>query len=161
VSYFGSGKYFTPYDCGHNQTLYGSFDGIYGGGCIRPDQIGDPNLSGDERTVNKWFDYNAYATPAAGTYGNARTNSLEGPGLNVHHLSLAKTFSFSERFKLTYTLSVSNVFNHPNFYPPDGDLYCVEGDYCGATLYYTLGVGGGAPENGGHRTVAMKLKFEF
>ena len=161
VSYFGSGKYFTPYDCGYNQTLYGSFDGIYGGGCIRPDQISDPNLSGSERSVNRWFDYTAYATPRPGTYGNAKTNSLEGPGLNVHHLSLAKTFSFSERFKLTYTLSVSNIFNQPNFYPPDGDLYCVEGDYCGATLYYTLGVGGGAPENGGHRTMAMKLKFDF
>ncbi|HEV8590969.1 MAG TPA: hypothetical protein VGQ55_02625, partial [Pyrinomonadaceae bacterium] len=161
VSYFGSGKYFTPYDCGHNQTLYGSFDGIYGGGCIRPDAVSDGNLPRDERTVNRWFDYTAFATPSPGTYGNAKTNSLVGPGLHVHHLSLAKTFAFSERFRLTYTASISNIFNTPNFYQPDGDLYCAEGDYCGATLYYTLGVGGGAPENGGHRTVAMKLKFDF
>ena len=154
VSYFGSGKYFTPYDCGHSTNQYGE-------SCIRPDQIRDGNLPSGDRDVNRWFDYEAFVVPQPGTYGNTKANSLEGPGLNVHHLSLAKTFSFSERFKLTYTLSVSNIFNHPNFYPPDGDLYCVEGDYCGATLSYTLGVGGGAPENGGHRTMAMKLKFDF
>jgi hypothetical protein len=160
ISYIGSGQYFTPYICGQSQAKYGT----YGGGCIRPDVSGDPNFSRSQRSVEQWYNSSAFSIPTSGTYGNAKADSLEGPGLHVHHISLAKTFSWNERYKLTYTWSVANIFNTPNFGNPSGDIHCVlnnPDDYCGAALGYTLGVGGGAPENGGHRSMYMKLRFEF
>jgi Carboxypeptidase regulatory-like domain/TonB dependent receptor len=153
VSYFGSGQFVTPYSCGNNQNLYGSF----GGGCIRPDLTGD---SAGPQTVEKWFNPDAFSVPSPGQYGNAKASSIEGPGLLVTSLSVAKVFPVRENLRMTYTLGIGNVFNTPNFFNPDGDIYC-HSDYCGASLYYTLGVGLSSPENAGHRTMYMKLRLEF
>ena len=156
VSYFGSGRYFKPYVCGFAVAEYGE-------NCIRPDALRDGNLPRGERTTDRWFDQSAYVAPQPGTYGNALPYSLEGPGLHVHHLSLSKVFSISERFKLTYTFAVSNIFNTPNFENPDGGIACSPDPtaYCGARITETLGVGGGHPENAGHRTGSMTLRFNF
>lgn len=151
VSYFGSGFFGTPYSC--NQDL----PQVFGGGCYRPDQIGDPALPRGQRTVALWFNLGAYADPAFGTYGNAVANTIEGPGLHAHHLSMAKTFAFKERYKLTFTAAFSNIFNTPNFGGPDTDI----NPDTNAGIYYTLGNGGGAPENAGHRVGYFKLRFEF
>jgi hypothetical protein len=153
VSYFGSGQYFTPYSCGNNQNLYGTL----GDGCIRPNLIGDPI---GQRTVERWFNPDSYSVPEAGKYGNAIANSIEGPGLKVHNVSFAKEFPIKDKFKIIYTLGIGNIFNTPNFYNPDGDIYC-QSDYCGAALNYTLGVGLSSPENAGHRSMYMKLRLEF
>lgn len=159
VSMLGSGQYFTPYTCGQSQARYGT----YNGGCVRPNVTGDPMDVSGGRTIDNWFNGTVYSVPAPGTYGNALANSIEGPGLNVHHLSLIKSVLLKERFKFTYTLGIGNLFNHPNFSNPSGDVSCVATG-CGINpigVGGTLGAGGGAPENGGYRTMYMKLRFEF
>ncbi|HTK27351.1 MAG TPA: carboxypeptidase regulatory-like domain-containing protein [Pyrinomonadaceae bacterium] len=155
VSYIGSGFYVTPYSCNNSGNI-----NLYGGDCYRPDQIGNPELSRGERNPDRWFDGTAFADPGPGTYGNALAASIEGPGIHAHHLSVAKTFSFSERYKLTFTAAFSNIFNTPNFDVPDSDIYS-DDSYSGQRIYYTTGNGGGAPENAGHRVGYFKLRFEF
>jgi hypothetical protein len=102
-----------------------------------------------------------------GRYGNASANSLHGDPLNVHHLSISKTFPLSERVHMTYTALISNLFNHPHYYNPDGTItdYTVSGPPgCVGRL---AGFGCGAAEWGGEynhagfRSIAMKLRFEF
>ena len=60
----------------------------------------------------------AFATPAAGTFGNSRRNDLSGPNLTQLDLTLQKEFAFTERTRLKFTSDVYNVFNHANFANP-------------------------------------------
>jgi len=105
--------------------------------------------------------------PVVGRYGNGSANSLHGDPLNVHHLSISKTFPLTERVRMTYTALISNLFNHPHYYNPDGTItdYTVSGPPgCVGRL---AGFGCGAAEWGGEynhagfRSIAMKLRFEF
>lgn len=62
-------------------------------GAPRPDRrIGNGNLPSDQRAVNKWFDKNAFTTPALYNFGNAGRNVLIGPGAANLDLSLFKSF---------------------------------------------------------------------
>jgi hypothetical protein len=79
-----------------------------------PDAISSP-YANFNRTINQWFNPAAYAAPQKGHFGNASPNSLEGYGINVQHISLAKGFQITERLRATFTGSFSNMFNHPHF----------------------------------------------
>ena len=60
----------------------------------------------------------AFATPAAGTFGNQRRNDLSGPGLVQMDLTLQKEFAFTERFRFKFVADAFNVLNHANFANP-------------------------------------------
>ena len=60
--------------------------------------------------------------PAPGTFGNSGINILEGPGLQMNNISLAKTFSFRERFRFTFMAAAQNAFNHANFSIPSSNI---------------------------------------
>ncbi len=79
-----------------------------------PDAISSP-YSGFNRTINQWFNPAAFTVPQKGHFGNASPNSLEGYGINVQHVSLAKSFRITERLRTTLTGSFSNLLNHPHF----------------------------------------------
>jgi hypothetical protein len=72
--------------------------------------------------VNHWFNTSCFATPPNGRFGNSGAFVLEGPGYNMQDVSLAKTFSITERIKFTFTAAASNVLNHPNFAPPAANI---------------------------------------
>ena len=81
-----------------------------------PDAIANPySGSGYTRTINQWFNPAAFAVPHKGHFGDASPNSLEGYGINVQHISFAKSFNITERLHTTFTGSLSNMFNHPHF----------------------------------------------
>jgi hypothetical protein len=44
---------------------------------------------------------------------------VAGPGFGRLDLSLFKDFRFAERFRLQFRWEFFNIFNHPNFNPPD------------------------------------------
>jgi len=105
--------------------------------------------------------------PVVGRYGNASANSLHGDPLDVHHLSVSKAFPLTERVRMTYTALISNLFNHPHYYNPDGTItdYSVNGNIGCVGVLGGLGCGGsetGAEYNhAGFRSIAMKLRVEF
>jgi hypothetical protein len=83
----------------------------------RPDQVGDPNLPRDERTLKQWFNTEAFMAPSAGRFGNASRNSIAGPGMVQVNLSVGRTIRFGpdHRRRLDIRWEMQNVFNHPNF----------------------------------------------
>jgi hypothetical protein len=101
-----------------------------------------------------------------GRFGNAGIYILHGDPLNVHHLSVIKTFRLNERMKLTYTAMISNLFNHPHYYNPDGTI--TDDGITGANCVGNLtALGCGYTESGfeynhaGFRSIAMKLQLDF
>jgi hypothetical protein len=69
-------------------------------------------------SATEWFDPTAFTLPVAGTYGNVGRNSLTGPGLQDFDLSLFKTVSVTEKFRLQFRAECFNVLNHVNFGMP-------------------------------------------
>ncbi len=87
-------------------------------GQLRPDQIRDGNLPSNQRTPEHWFDVSAYQTPADFTFGNAKRNSLEGPGFRTVDLYFRKAFAIKEQ-RLEVRADLFNALNHPNFGMPE------------------------------------------
>jgi Carboxypeptidase regulatory-like domain len=79
--------------------------------------IGDPHLSNP--TVQNWYNVNAFAQPAAGTFGDERRNSLFGPDFSEVNFSLGKNFSIREGIGLQFRIDAYNIFNHPSFSNPN------------------------------------------
>ena len=81
-----------------------------------------PNVVGSAKVsnpgVNEWFNPNAFATPAAGTFGNESRNTLIGPNWRDLDLSLGKTFLFTEGMRFEVRADMYDALNHPNFSQP-------------------------------------------
>jgi hypothetical protein len=73
-------------------------------------------------TLNCWFNPAAFAKPTPGTFGDSARTSLYGPKLVVVNMSLAKTFSISERVHMELRGDFVNALNHPSFNFPNSDL---------------------------------------
>ena len=52
----------------------------------------DPDLPGDQRTLARWFNTDAYALNALGTWGNAGRNTFFGPGITNVDASIIRNF---------------------------------------------------------------------
>lgn len=115
MSEFRSGQYFTPSFSGSDPSNTNTFGGV-------PDRIADGNLPSDQRSINQWFDTAAFIVPPKGRFGNSGINILEGPGQQVHHLSVNKRFPLGDRFNLDFFSRMTNLFNHPSFAIPRTDI---------------------------------------
>jgi hypothetical protein len=63
------------------------------------DQVGDPR-SGFTRSRTKWFNTDAFAPPATGTFGTSGRNTLFGPYQSNIDVSLFKIVRFGENIRL-------------------------------------------------------------
>jgi len=126
---FRTGRPFTR-RAGNNDTAIG---GARGGGLVSAfaDCVRDGSLSGSERTIDRWFDSTAYATPTAlnpstGTVtarlGNCGRNTLRGPSLTNFDMALARVFNFGEERSLEIRWEMFNMFNTPQFALPERNI---------------------------------------
>ena len=123
------------------------------GATVRPDQVGKCNLSNP--TPNRWFNIDAFQqTPAgAGRVGNAAIGSCVGPSTVTVAGGLSKTFAITERVKMRFEATFTNILNHPNFAPPATDLSTP------STFGVTQTVVG--VQNAGNRTGQLSLRLDF
>lgn len=85
----------------------------------RPDLIGNPNLGNKVNPKTGWWDRNAFAMPAPGTFGNSGKGILTGPGYVGTDLAISKNFNFSEGKALQFRWEMFNAFNQVNFLSPN------------------------------------------
>ncbi len=96
----------------------------------RADLVGNPSLPGGRATaqqLQEWFNTQAFALNALGTFGNSERNFLEGPGLANLDFSVVRSFPirkgpFAERQALQFRSEFFNGLNHPNFNAPTASV---------------------------------------
>jgi hypothetical protein len=110
-----TGEHFTP-------GLAAAVSNSAGGGGDRPNRIADGNLPSDQRSIDRWFDLTAFATPAQFNFGNAGRGILTGPGFFNLDAGIHRVFPINERFKLTYRWEMFNAFNRANFSVPNASI---------------------------------------
>jgi hypothetical protein len=128
-------------------------DVVNRGAYLRPDQVSTNLYSGQSRA--HYFNLAAFSPTPVGTgrFGNAGVGILEGPGTAAVSLGLAKVFPVTERVRMRFESTFTNVLNHTNFAPPPTQI----------DVPATFGVLS-APqtaENAGNRTGQMALRIEF
>jgi hypothetical protein len=115
VTFLASGLGFSPTYSGADPSNTGTFGGL-------PDLVGTPKNVPGGKSYNNWFNTAAFAVPQNGHFGNARPNSLEGQDLYQTHLSLTKSVALTERIHFNFMTQISNLFNHPQFLNPSGNI---------------------------------------
>lgn len=135
---------------------------------VRPDLIlgvplylDDPQVGGGRR-INRA----AFATPPSGRQGTLGRNALRGFNASQLDISLRRQFNFTERLNLQFRAEVFNIFNHPNFADPSGNLASGLFGQSTQMLGRSLGSGQGSGFNslyqiGGPRSVQLSLKVSF
>jgi hypothetical protein len=119
-----------------------------------PSVVGSP-YQNFTRSISQWFNPAAFAVPVKGTFGNASPNSLEGYGINVNHLSVAKSFRITERLKTTFTGAFSNLFNTPHYQGINTNISNPNpGMFTGTRPNYE-------PEKQSYRQLDLKLRIEW
>jgi hypothetical protein len=89
-------------------------------GTLRADVVPGQSISGSNPSIGEWFNTAAFVAPpndALGNpqYGDARRNSIEGPGSILFGMSLNKVFQIKEGKILEFRIQANNVFNTPQY----------------------------------------------
>ena len=119
------------------------------GTSARANCIGDPVPSSFDQNVDHWMDINAFAQPAAFTYGNCGYNSVRGPGFKSMNFSVFRSFPFSSARRLELRLETFNLFNWVNY------------DFPAASVANPATFGKITATIGGPREMQMAVKFYF
>ena len=102
------------------------------------------------------------ATPvAAGRQGTFGRNVMRGFGASQLDLSIHRDFTLAEGWKLQARVDSYNVFNHPSFNNPIGNL--TDANFGRSTQMLSTGLGGLSPlyQVGGPRSFQIALKILF
>jgi hypothetical protein len=90
-----------------------------GGGQDRPNTTGlDPILPGDQQTIARWLNTDAYVLQPLGTFGNAGRNTFFGPGITNVDTSIIRNFRMRSK-TLQFRLEAFNVLNNPIWNDPN------------------------------------------
>jgi hypothetical protein len=88
----------------------------------RPDLVPGQSIYGAPKTINNWFNINAFAVPAVGTWGNLGRNAGRGPGYYEIDTALEKSTALTERLNLVFRAEAFNLLNHPIYGDPGSDI---------------------------------------
>jgi hypothetical protein len=115
-----------------------------------PNQVGNPNVGLCGGPVLGFFNTAVFSTPAAGTFGDARKGSVEGPCSIVWNASMNKAFRIGNtdnqrRGEIQW--NVSNVLNHVN--------------YSGVSTALGTAQFGQVTSAGAMRSMSLTLRFNF
>jgi carboxypeptidase family protein len=146
VSLWETGPYLTP-------TTSTSFDPgnlniSFRGALQRPDCIGNGNIA----TSGSMFNINAFRPVPAGPVGNCGVGILEGPGTSTIAAGLSKNFHVTERLRLRFEGTFTNLLNHPNFAPPPTNV---------TASSFGIVQSVQTAENSGNRTGQLSLRLDF
>jgi hypothetical protein len=148
-----SGNYFTPRYTGADPGNIAQFSG-------RADVVPgcDPYTKVPLNTTRPYFNQSCFKIPANGTLGNARLNSLIGPGQWIFSISPQKEFGLPawEGAKVRLGANMYNALNHPAYNIPSGIINSPAGALLGGTSFVRR-----ATEAAGQRVIVVTARFIF
>ena len=124
-------------------------------------------LYGSQYPGGKIFNEVAFAPAAPGTQGNFGRNVLRAFNAAQADVAFQRQFHFTEQSHLQFRGEFFNIFNHPNFGPPNNDLASPLFGHSTQTLASSLGSGGANGgfdslyQIGGPRSIQLALKLQF
>lgn len=148
VSLWETGPYLTPTTS--NSFDPGNLNLSYRGSFQRPDCIGNPNVANP--ATGSLFNIAAINPVPSGPVGNCGVGILEGPGTSTIAAGLAKNFQLSERLRLRFEGTFTNLLNHPNFAPPPTNV---------TASSFGIVQSVQTAENSGNRTGQLSLRLDF
>ena len=104
-----SGLPFTPRILGNTLNVSQGVNGTQ-----RADVVPGQPVTVPDPSIAEWFNTAAFVAPT-GVFGDARRNSIEGPGSRLFDMSFTKIFPLSETRFLEFRAQFSNVFNTPQY----------------------------------------------
>jgi hypothetical protein len=117
------------------------------GSANKPNQTAEPAILGGLGPGQLWFDTSVFVNPAPFTFGNVGRNTVRGPKYINYNATLARRFTFGERFGLQAQMTVFNVTNTAHFNDPSGS--------------FTGGTFGQSTSTFGERQIRFGLKFTY
>jgi hypothetical protein len=87
-----------------------------------PSSTGPVRYLGGTGPRELWFDTSTFVEPVPGTIGTVGRNTVRGPGYRNYNLTLSRTFTFTERFRLNMMMSAFNLTNTVHFNDPSGSF---------------------------------------
>ena len=137
-----SGLPFTPRFLGQTEELNAGTNGT-----LRPNVVPGQPVSLSNPSILEWFNTAAFAMPPPGTYGDARRNSIIGPGSKVFDMAITKIFPLKESRVLEFRAQATNIFNIVNYSSIDTSV--------------TSPTFGRVTAAGGMRQITMTARFRF
>jgi hypothetical protein len=109
----------------------------------RPDVVAGQSPYLGNRSVQQWFNPNAFTEQPAGFFGTASRNSVEGPGVINFDAEVHKEFGmpYNENHRLQFRLEAFNALNHPNWAMPNLNILKNFGVISGAGTMRQLQLG--------------------
>ena len=117
-----------------------------GSGAQRPNYVGGDQYAAN-RTILQWFNRDAFALPATGTFGNLGAYTVRTPGNISVDLSVIKRIRLAETQELQFRAEFFSLPNHPNFGAPNST--------------FTSSTFGRITSASGNRQVQLGLRYEF
>jgi hypothetical protein len=124
-------------------------------GSQRPNLVPGVPIYAAHQSIYDWFNPAAFSAPAKGTWGNLGRNIARGPGYYEIDAALQKRFQMTERFALNFRAEAFNLFNHPIYASPSGNLSSSSFGQINSILN-TGAVGTGTP-----RRVEFAMRLDF
>jgi hypothetical protein len=85
----------------------------------RPNFVAGCSTSVPSPGPTGWFNKACFVQPPTGTLGTMPRTFLYGPGQVNMDMSLSKSFAITERLNAQFRSEFFNIFNHPQFGPPN------------------------------------------
>ncbi|MCC7499331.1 MAG: TonB-dependent receptor [Bryobacterales bacterium] len=91
-------------------------------GALRANTLRDANLPVGQRTIERWFDTDAFVAPVPNTFGNAGRGIIRADGRVNFDFSILKNFYVAEKVYTQFRGELFNAFNHPDFGTPNHSM---------------------------------------
>ena len=121
---------------------------------LRPNCLANPNLA--QPSVSQWFNLAAFSPPTPGAFGSCAKGTIKGPGINQIDAGLAKYTALSERARLRWEITATNLLNHPQWSDPDINI-----SNRGTAGVVTAASGTHSLDQPGSRALRMGIRVEW
>ncbi len=123
----------------------------------RPNYVGGSLTPPAGQSANGWINFDAFAVPSPGTWGNLGRNVLDGPGLFQLDAALTRRQPLTERINLSFRFEMFNVTNRAQLGQPSNNISA------GRNLFglITSPLNAGATGTGTSRQLQFMLRLDF